>query len=360
MKRVFTEKKNCSGCTACKNICPFNAIEMEKDNEGFFYPKINQNKCKDCGLCTELCAFKRKSINFDKQPIKVLGAKLKDLNERKTSRSGGIFMALSDIILSGHGIVYGCVLGENLEVFHTGVDNIKDAKMFKGSKYVKSNLRDVYSRVKNDLINGRKVLFSGTSCEVAGLLATLNNVDKTNLYTIDLICHGVPSPLIYKEFINFMEKKENSKVLFIDFRDKSYGWSSHKETLIFKDKKITTNYYTELFYTHYILRPSCFNCKFSNHDRISDITIGDFWGIQEEDEKFYDENGVSLALINTEKGKQLFEKIVDNIDYIYVKGKSYMQHNLKEPSIEPENREEFWREYKEEGFEFIMNKYANY
>jgi len=360
MEKVYTDKRMCSGCGACRDICPFGAIEMISDKEGFFYPEINQEKCKNCGLCAKLCAFKREKINYEKEPRKILGVKIKDLQERKTSRSGGMFTAMANYILSQNGVIYGCVLGENLDVFHTGAETKEDADKFKGSKYVKSNLKDVYSKIKEDLKTGRKVLFSGTGCEVAGLLATLKNVDTSNLYTCDIICHGVPSPLIYKEFIDFIEKEHDSKILHIDFRDKSYGWSTHKETLTFNDKKITTNYFTELFYSHHILRPSCFNCQFSNIDRVADITIGDFWGIQDENKDFHDEDGISLALVNTEKGESIVDNIKEDIHFINVTTKSYIQHNLKKPSIEPENREEFWKDYEENDFEFIMKKYAKY
>ena len=360
MEAVYTEKNMCSGCGACKDICPFGAIDMELDKEGFYYPRINQDKCINCGLCARSCPFNRKSINRDKEPKRIVGVKVKNLDERKTSRSGGIFTAMANYCLSQNGIIYGCVLDKELKVYHTSAESKEEANRFKGSKYVKSDLKDTYNRIKADLEAGKKVLFSGTGCEVAGLLATLKNVDTSNLYTCDIICHGVPSPMIYREFIDFMEKEHNSKITHIDFRDKSNGSSSHLETLTCVTKKMTTNYYTELFYSHYILRPSCYNCQFSNMDRIGDITIADFWGIKEENESFYDEDGVSLALINAEKGEELFSNIIDDIDFIDVNTKSYMQHNLKKPSIEPSNRDEFWKDYEEQEFEYIMKKYAKY
>lgn len=358
MEQVYSNKRMCSGCTACKEICPVNAIEMSKDEEGFLYPKISQDKCINCGMCAKLCPFKRKNIDHAKLPKNIIG--VKHLEERKTSRSGGMFSAMSNYILQENGVIYGCILGENLEVFHTRAESKKEADKFKGSKYVKSDIKDVYSQVKEDLEQGKKVLFSGTGCEIAGLNVALGGMNTKNLYTCDLICHGVPSPLIYKEFIEFMEEKEKDKILHIDFRDKSFGWSSHKETLTFQNKKITTSYYTELFYSHYILRPSCYNCQFSNMDRVADITIGDFWGIKEENEQFYDEDGISLVLVNTEKGEKIVKNIIDDIEYIPVYTKSYMQHNLKEPSVEPQNREKFWNDYKENGFEYIMKEYAKY
>ena len=360
MKQVYNNKGMCSGCTACREICPVGAINMEEDEEGFIYPKIEEEKCINCGKCQRECAFNRKNIEKTKLPRAIMGVKIKDKEERKTSRSGGMFIAMANHIIETSGVVYGCKLGDNLEVHHSKAKTKEEVDGFKGSKYVKSNLKDVYKEVKEDLKEGKKVLFSGTSCEIAGLNTILKDIDTTNLYTCDIICHGVPSPLIYKEFIKFMESRENDKILSINFRDKNFGWSTHKETLVFKDKKVTTNYYTELFYSHYILRPSCYNCQFSNMDRVSDITIGDFWGIEKENETFYDDNGISLILVNTLKGQKMLESIIDKIHYIPVYSKHYMQHNLQYPSVKPENRDEFWKDYKQNEFEYIMNKYAKY
>jgi len=361
MKEVYVvDRQICSGCLACKEICPVNAINMIIDEEGFNYPLINKEKCIECGECRKFCAVKREDIQHDKKPIDVIGAKIKNEKERITSRSGGIFITLANNILEQDGVVYGCKMGENFEVYHSRATSKKEIDEFKGSKYVQSDLREVNNQVRRDLKDGKKVLFSGTGCQIAGLNVVLEGINADNLYTCDLICHGVPSPLIFKEFINFMQEKEGNRIVNIDFRDKKYGWSAHKETLTFEDKKITTNYYTELFYSHFILRPSCYNCQFSNMDRIADITIGDFWGIDKERKDFNDEKGVSIILVNTVKGKQLLEKVKENIDWFNVYSDSYMQHNLHSPSIKPKNREMFWEDYRNKGFEYIIKKYTKY
>ena len=360
MEKVYSSKEMCSGCKACVFICPVNAITMVKDEEGFEYPQINQEKCINCGKCQRLCGFNRENIEYTKLPRKLIGAKIKDENERITSRSGGVFIAMANYILEQDGVVYGCKLGEDLEVYHSRATNKQELDEFKGSKYVKSNLKEVYSQVKVDLEQGKKILFSGTPCEIAGLNAVLKGKDTTNLFSCDIICHGVPSPLIYEEYIKFLENEEGQKIKSIDFRDKSFGWSTHKETITFENKKRSTNYYTELFYSHHALRPSCFNCQFCNMDRVSDITIGDFWGIEKENKDFYDEKGISLALVNTEKGQQILETIIEKLDWIPVYTTYYMQHNLKYPSTKPQNRDEFWNDYKQNDFEYIMKKYANF
>lgn len=361
MKSAYViDKQMCTGCLACKDTCPVNAIDIFIDEEGFRYPQINQGKCIKCGKCERFCAVKRKEIQYDKKPIEIIGAKVKDEKERITSRSGGVFISMANYILEYDGVVYGCKLGENLEVYHSRATNKKEVDEFKGSKYVESDLKDVYREVKEDLINGKNVLFSGTGCQIAGLNVALKGINTEKLYTIDIICHGVPSPLIYKEFLKYMEKRENSKVIGIDFRDKSFGWNTHRETLTYDDKTTTTKYYTELFYSHHTLRPSCYNCQFSNMDRVSDITIGDFWGIDKENQEFNDNKGVSLVLVNTTKGKKMIEEITKDIEWIQVYTEHYKQHNLHSPSIKPEDRNQFWKEYKENGFEFILKKYTNY
>ncbi len=351
------EKSKCSGCLACKEICPVGAIDVIEDEEGFQYPQINEKKCINCGKCRRLCAVKREKVDFQKKPITIIGAKVKEEQERMTSRSGGAFMAMADYILKEKGIVYGCKLGRNLEVYHARATNKEEVNEFKGSKYVKSNLKNVYHEVKEDLRNHKKVLFSGTGCEIAGLKTALNEMDTKNLYTCDVICFGVPSPLIYQEYIRFMEEKEKDKIINIDFRDKSLGWSTHNETLVFRKKKVTADSYAKLFGSCYALRPSCYHCQFTNMDRVSDITIGDFWGIDKENKEFNDERGVSIILVNTEKGTELLEHILDMTNWITVHNENYLQPRLQFPSLKPNDREAFWKDYKENGFEYIMKKY---
>lgn len=357
------DKKICTGCLACIHLCPVGAITIIEDLDGFKYPKIDSSKCVNCGKCRNSCITNTRKINHKKKSIKLLGIKIKNEEERLTSRSGGVFVALSNYILSKNGVIYGCQLGENLEVHHSRATNSEEIKKFKGSKYVKSNLKNIYIQVKKDLENGIKVLFSGTPCEIAGLYTFLKDINKNNLYTCDIICHGTPTPLVYKDFIKFMEKTENSKIINIDFRDKKFGWASHKETLFFNNKnQISTTYYTELFYSHYTLRPSCFNCKYSNMDRISDITIGDFWGIDKENKNFDDNKGVSLVIINNEKGEELLNQILPDINFINVDidSPNYLQSNLIKPSTQPKDIENFWKEYREKEFEYILKKYTQY
>ena len=361
---MYLENSNkylCSGCTACKAICPVDAIEMIKDEEGFKYPKINKEKCIGCNACIDVCPNVKKSS--ENNMIEAYGAKLKDLNGRMTSRSGGAFIALSDYILNQNGIIYGSKLNEDFSVSHSRAEKKEERDLFKGSKYVQSDMGNIINSVKQDLNTGKKVLFSGTPCQVAGILAAIPEKLQDNLFTIDILCHGVPSNMVYEEFLKYIEEKENKKIKEFIFRDKSFGWSTHLETCIFEDgSKLTTGIFKDLFYSHNILRPSCFKCNYANTNRPADISIADFWGIDKINPEFYDEKGISLTIINTEKGKVLFEKVKQDMDIMECLLEDCIKYSamLNAPTAEPVTREEFWKDYKNKSFEEIIGKYTKY
>ena len=307
------KKEECTGCTACMNICPKNAIEMKTDEEGFTYPFINKEKCIKCKLCENVCP-NVKSIST-KSNVKSYAVKHLDLQERKTSSSGAAFIAISDYILNYGGIVYGAAFDEKFRVVHKRAKNKEQRDEFKKSKYVQSDMGEIFKQVKQDLADDRLVLFSGTPCQVDGLKNYLHNENIEKLYTCDLICHGVPSPKIYSDYLKYITHNYKNKLLSFNFRNKKYGWNSHYESYKLKNKAERTDLkYRELFYTNLALRPSCYECNYSNLNRISDITIGDFWGIEKVDKKFKVSDGVSLCIVNSEKGKKLFENIKENIE----------------------------------------------
>lgn len=356
IKSVLPKENMCTGCTACASSCPVNAIDMIEDNKGFKYPKINMDKCIKCGKCQKVCP--------------VYNKKLKDGNvnkcfalvseEAKTSQSGGAGALLAKNFVSNGGIVYGCVM-ENLNVIHKRIDNLTELYKLKGAKYTQSNLNNTFTQVKEDLINNKKVLFFGTPCQIAGVLSTVGNRLTKNLYTCDLICHGVVSPLIYEEYLRYMNKKSKSEISEMLFRDKQYGWYSPVETLKYSNgKKKSYVYYRNIFYTDKSLRASCYDCKFCNLNRVSDITIGDFWGIESTDFKYKSSTGVSNVIINTEKGSILFDMIKSNNNIKEYNIKQGMQHNLKSSTKKPNNTDEFWEEYHKEGFDYIIRKYGKY
>ena len=348
-------KEDCCGCTACVSICAHKAITMKPDTLGFLYPEVDVNKCTNCGLCEKVCAF---NDNYDTsmnlETPYVYGARHKDIKEVETSRSGAAFIAISDWILNQGGVVYGVGYEGHFKVVHKRAVTKEQRNEFKGSKYVQSDLNDIFIQVKDDLRNGKIVLFSGTPCQTSGLNSYIGKKLRQNLYLVDIVCHGVPAPYIWRDYITYFERKYKRKIISVDFRNKKeFGWQSHKETFILEDgEKVTPihNPYTDLFYKHIMFRKSCGNCHFCNTKRPSDITIADFWGWEKTNPEFNkDDKGVSLLLINTEKGKCFFDIIKDNLNVFNVELKNCLQTNLKNPSVLNNKSLKFEYQYKKYG-----------
>lgn len=286
--------------------------------------------------------------------IKAYIVKHKNFEIRINSRSGGIFTLLSDYFLENQGVVYGAILDDKLNVIHTRATTKEERDLMRGSKYAQSFLGDTFIDVKNDVAKGNNVLFTGTPCQIAGLK---NVIIDDLLFTVDIVCHGVPSHLIYKEYIKFLENKYNSKVLSFNFRNKKkYGWDAHYESVKFDNgKEIDSDNFRNLFYEHKVLRPSCFTCNFKNLNRISDITIADAWGVDKDNPKFNDNNGISLVFVNTDKGQKVFDSIKGQMEYIEVDVDTYLQPPLKMNYEEPRDRNKFWERYHKKGFEKTLN-----
>ncbi len=356
MYLLTDNKDECMGCTACKNICPKEAIDMIKDEEGFEYPQIDKSKCVDCGLCDKVCPY----VNNNKQQTNVFyGAKLKDLSVRKESSSGSVFTALAKYIIENKGIVYGASLEDDYIVYHIRVDNIDNISKLKKSKYVQSKLNCIFKSVKKDLKEKKLVLFSGTPCQIDGLYNYLKGDDTQCLYTCDLICHGVPSPKVFNDYLLYISNNKVYNIHNFNFRNKKYGWGSHYETYTLKNKSVVSSKYRQLFYSNTILRPSCYTCQYSTTNRVGDITIGDFWGIENIDKKLYDKDGISLVIINSTKGNELFDKVKDELECFIVEDtKKALQRNLVSPTSKPNNREFFWNDYKSKSFKYIIKKYT--
>lgn len=331
------DKADCCGCTACASICPKDAITMEPDTLGFKYPKVDLSKCIDCGLCEKVCAFNDnydKSLNL-KEP-EIYAARHKDIHEIETSRSGAAFIAISDYILENGGIVYGVGYKDHFRVAHKRATTKEERNEFKGSKYVQSDLDGIFRQVKEDLKQGNTVLFSGTPCQTAGLNSYIGKKLRENLVLVDIVCHGVPSPYIWRDYLTYLENKYKSKVVKVDFRDKSrIGWSGHIESFIFDNgKKIESKIYTILFQQNIMLRQSCGKCFFTNFKRPSDLTIGDYWGWKKISDNFNADNkGCSLVFINTKKGYEIFLVISKFMHLIHANMNLCIQPNLIKPSI---------------------------
>ncbi len=278
---------------------------------------------------------------------------------RMESRSGGVFTALSDIILENHGVIYGCALTEDFNSIHVRAENADARDAMRGSKYTQSDMTDMFIRVKEDLENGREVLFSGTSCQVAGLSAFLGK-DYEKLFLLDIVCHGVPSPAVWQRYLRWQEQCVNSRVIGVDFRNKhTYGWAAHYESLfMLNGRQINSQIFKTLFYGHWILRPACYSCPYKDTIHPGNITIGDYWGIDEITPSFNDDKGVSLVMINDEKGRILFQKACKDLEVINTKIEESIQPPLKAPFPEPKDRTRFWVDYQKRSFEYITKKYA--
>ena len=313
------DKSLCSGCASCVNACHLNAISLKEDEEGFNYPIVDKLKCVDCHQCERVCPLlnnkwqklSRKNIDY---PIFFAG-QLKDKEVLNEVSSGGAFWAFAQAIISKGGVVYGAAQFNVDRIEHIRATSIEVAKKLRRSKYLQSNIGNTYSQVKKDLNEGTTVLFSGTGCHIGGLMGYLGK-DYDNLYTCDVVCHGVPSNKVWKTYRKEKEEREGKIIKNIVFRDKSSGWQNNQYKITYDDGTIEKEDSSfQLFHAGYLsglfYRPSCGNCKFSTLPRISDITLADYWLYSG---KFHGEGndlGVSLIAINSDKGKKLlFDSIV--------------------------------------------------
>lgn len=314
---ILKDKADCCGCSACANICPKQCITMQADKEGFVYPLVDRDRCINCDLCKKVCPL----INTPEQHpiINVYAAKSSDDEIRFYSSSGGIFTEIAKGVLENGGIVFGAELDEDFSVYHSCAEKPYDLAKFRGSKYVQSNLKRTFEQTKVYLSEKRKVLYSGTPCQIAGLKNYLIK-DFENLYTVDVVCHGVPSPAVYRKYLDELAEEAGAAIVKVSFRDKHKGWK-RGETVFTTEKAVFAaskrrDPYMKLFLNNVIIRPSCAECAFNNKRSRADITIADFWGIDKFHPEFDDDKGTTLVMINSLKGQQLFENIKDNITYI--------------------------------------------
>lgn len=310
----ITDYALCTGCHACYNICPKKCIVMQSDKHGFKYPIINNDICINCGLCKSVCPIENKYIGNKR------GAAFACINKndviRLDSSSGGIFSLLANEILDRGGVVVGAAFTDKFSVEHVIVDSKYGLEKLRGSKYIQSNIGDIYKIVKNYLENDKYVLFSGTPCQISGIKCYLGKSYDKIIYQ-DFICHGVPSPLVWRKYIESVEREYNKiipKTIPISFRNKCNGWENFSLKIVFSDKtelieQFNNNLYMKAFLGNLCLRPSCYNCHSKSLERESDITLADFWGIDKISSKMNDNKGTSLVLVNSDKGKELFFKI---------------------------------------------------
>lgn len=326
---------NCVGCTACASICPKQCIEMKKDADGFSYPEvIYQLECVECGACEHVCPLLKNELEKKELPI-AYAAVSEDEVLRAESSSGGIFTEIAKRIIEQDGVVYGAAYDDQFEVKHYCIDNEEELWKLRGAKYAESDIGTSFSDILDKLKKGQFVLFSGTPCQVAGL-KTFVKKDFENLFCVDFVCHGVPSPMAWKSYIEHRANKDANGELPIEInlRSKSTGWSKYQYSNVFKYENgkehsvlSSQSLFMNLFVGDYISRPSCENCKFKGYNRVSDFTLGDFWGIWDIDPDMDDNKGTSVVLVHSEKGKDLWSEISENIRFKEVSLEKASQQN---------------------------------
>lgn len=312
----LADVNKCTGCGACCAICNVGAIEMVENEDGFIYPRINEGTCLSCGLCSSVCSVIQEKRNKPFKPINVYAAVAKDARVAKTSSSGGVFALIAEKVIKMKGIVYGCAIDEQMKACHIRVDSIERISQLKGSKYIQSDLSNSFELVKKDLNEGKLVLFSGTPCQVNGLKCYLKK-EYEQLLTVDLVCHGVPSYRFFRQYIDWYQKKNNVKIDNYCFRDKTKTDVSCVSRIDFvtssgKKKSVLSEYSPKYYFYYYymmgdIYRESCYQCPSIPEKRMADITLGDFWGVEEIYPNMNIKNGMSVVITHSNRGQEYVE-----------------------------------------------------
>lgn len=366
---LYSEKSKCSGCGACVQICPVIAIEMKKDEKGFDYPEINQAICIDCQNCVQICPIKKikkEVISIEKNKITGYITRSKNLSTLKRASSGGIVSEIGEYVLKNKGVVFGALFDKENNVIHKRIEELEDLKKIAGSKYVQSNLKNTFKECKEELLKNKIVLYIGVPCQIAGLENFLKK-EYNNLITISLVCHGVSSPKIWNSYKNYLEKKYNSKIKDINFRNKKFGYRSSGMKISFFNQK---NYWAspridsflKLYFMNVISREACLECSFKNLENNSDFIVFDSWKYEKLIKKSKDDNlGYTNLLVKTYKGKNLLNDIKESIEVYEVELKNIIPQDggmLLNSAISKVDRTQFWNTYLELGFELTLKKYV--
>ena len=336
----ITDKAKCCGCTACMNICPVQCIVMRRDREGFDYPVANPDLCISCGRCEDVCPMSHTAEA--EGPLVTLAARDPGFLDR--SSSGGIFPVLAGRMIGQGGSVYGSVLNPDLTVSHTCTSDIDGVERMRGSKYVQSELYASFEDVKYELEQGTKVMFTGTPCQVAGLKSYIGK-DEDGLLLVDCACHGVPGPGLWEKYVKALSEKYGMQIKDISFRGKDRSWRKYDFVVNGPERSIVTPHqkdpYMLLFLQDMTLRPSCYQCPFRNGGSGSDLTLADLWNVAEVAPEMDDDRGVSLILVNSEKGREAIAGLpVKEVDpLLALKRNGAFAHNMQVP----QRREEFFQ-----------------
>ena len=360
---VITDKVTCCGCWACENICPKHCVVMKEDNEGFRYPEVDVEVCIECGLCEAVCPILHKPIKEHEETIGYV-IQHKDNNIRRDSTSGGFFSAISDYVLNQNGYVFGAIYNKKMEVVHYGTNKKEEIQLFSGSKYVQSKIGHTYQEAKKLLQTGCLVCFSGTPCQIAGLKNYLKK-DYANLITVDLVCRGNPSPLLFRKYLEYQQIKYKNKVTGVKFRDKYYGYNYSTMTLDFEDERIQYHYGMEadlmlkFFFKGLCSKPACHQCVFKSIERVSDFTIFDCWNA-----KFYnkimDKAGATHVFIHSQKGFDYFEYLKSYFVYQKSNVQKVVEQDgcmMLQSAIPSTRRADFFRDLNNLPFDRLQAKY---
>lgn len=355
-------KEECCGCGACNSICPTNSIIMKQDREGFYYPKVMQEQCILCNLCEEVCPILNAEGNVnDKSDPKAFACYYLNEKIRSESTSGGVFSAIAEYFLEQlKGTVYGVRFNDDYTVSYTSVDNVKELKKIRGSKYIQCRTDNVYKEIKRKLDKKEYILFSGLPCQVQGLKSYLKK-SYSSLYTIDMACFGIASPVIWNNYLDAFHKRE--KISTIVFKDKKIGWKQWCVKFVENEKERyyfnKTNSYMNSYLQRINVRPSCFECSFKGIKRNCDFTIADCWGIGEQNLTLNDDKGLSAVLIHSERARLIWNMIQDKMAFQEYPARELMKGNWAlehTPKKNPE-REKFFDEIENKDFKNVFIKY---
>lgn len=356
----MSDKTKCCGCTACVSSCPKKCITMQYDEEGFLYPVIDKDSCVNCGICDKVCPFGHLNDKVVTNNSTYIAFQNPKQDVRMNSTAGGAFSLIAEYIINNGGIVYAVGYNAKMVVCHKKCSSIEGLSELRGSKYVQSDLRNIFIDIKLHL-EKRLVLFVGTPCQVQGLKAFIGN--NRNLYTIDLLCLGVSSPKLFAEWIDYLSDKYHSQVLRVSFRDKHYGYATPNVRVFFEngrsmDQKYDTKVHANLFFEHYNVRPSCYECQFREVPRVSDFTIGDFNEIGSINKNMDDDKGTTKVWIHTERGKELFKVIESKaVCYTIEKNSSNIIGGPKRQMKIPEARTAFFTDASKMSYPDLISKW---
>ncbi len=359
MKPIQLDRASCTGCHACVSKCPRECISMQRDDLGFLYPVIDSDRCISCGICMKVCEEVKQVPRTSER--KIYAAKHKSLEIRKKSASGGVFTALANAILQDGGVVVGARYFEDMRVGHDFARNEAELSLLRGSKYTYSLCgKDVFEKTKEYLESGVTVLFSGTPCQVSAFKNYLGS-DYENLLTVDILCHGIAAPKLYEDFVSRLSER-NGAVGYIDFRYSADGnWHDPHTQVVYQNGKKGSgeleNSYFRMFVRNYCLRESCYACGFARFDRVSDLTLGDFWGIEGTHAEFDSPHGVSVVVASTEKGRRLLQSASSEMELLECTERDCTHDQLN--GLKPGGRNlNFVSDYRTYGFDFVHKKYT--